>query len=289
MANSGPIVGGASSAELATRSRRRRVELLDGDRATAGQQRRELVDGRFHREGRIGGEQPVAGGEHRSAQQSHRPGGGECSVVVTQPDRVAGVGHEHLELVVVLGGHVGAEIDGDAGDRCRRCGRVAQLVPCQAVEVVPGDEHPAGHLCGVGCRRCAGQRSGGQCGIDAPLSAAGDQQPDGQQIVAVQLEVAQVAGDDVPATGAQVVGQSRPVEAGRARPPRSRCCAAAIVRARRRTSARSRRATVAPRGRGGPPGCDDGTPGAAATASTPGRVAVFAAARVDPANGTGVM
>ena len=114
MANSGPIVGGASSAELATRSRRRRSSSSTVTDTTAGQQRHELVDGRFHRDGRIGREEPVAGGEHRSAQQPHRPGGGECSVVVTQLDGVAGVGHEHLELVVVLGGHVCAEIDRDA-------------------------------------------------------------------------------------------------------------------------------------------------------------------------------
>lgn len=82
------------------------IELLDGDRATARQQQHELVDGRFHRKGRIGRARPVAGGHHRPAQQSHRPGGGECSVVVTQLDGVAGIGHEHLELVVVPGGHV---------------------------------------------------------------------------------------------------------------------------------------------------------------------------------------
>ena len=79
-----------------------------------------------------------------------------------------------------------------------------------------------GHVRGVRRRRCVGERGGGQRRVDAPLPASGDQQADGQQIVAVQLEVAQVAGGDELAAGAEVVGELRPRRGRTGRPPRSR-------------------------------------------------------------------
>ena len=133
-----------------------------------------------------------------------------------------------------------------------------------------------------GADRCAGERTGGQFGVDAPLPASGDQQPDGQQVVAVELEVTQVAARDELAAGAEVVGQrdSSRLDGSTASISlfRRRHCS--------RSSANQCSADGAPRstieGVGGPPGCDDGTRGAAATSSTPARGEVFVAGREAP-------
>ena len=98
-----------------------------------------------------------------------------------------------------------------------------------------------------GSARRRRQGGGGDGGVEAPLLGAGDQQADGQQVVAVELEVAPVPGGDELAAGVEVGGERGVVERRRARSPRPRGCDRTTAPARPRTSARRRRATAAPR------------------------------------------
>ena len=191
------------------------VERVDADRRLPSQQHGELLDGGLDRQARIGGPEPVAGGQHRPAQQAHRPGAGDRAVVVAQADHGAGVGEQVAQLIVVLGGDQGPEVDDTLGGRRAWPGRIAELVPRAPVEVVAGDEHPRRHHRDPGVRGRGGEGAGGDGGVEAPRPTAGDQQTDRKEVVAVELEVAQVAGRDQPATGVEVRRQRSVVEVGR--------------------------------------------------------------------------